>query len=190
MQSNNKGYTLIELLIAIAIIGILAATVSPNLSKMIKTQRLSSAAQTIHSTLLFAKSFALKNRQAVTVEFIPGIGTTGTCTVFRDTGTTNPNNYQFDTDETPLKSVSMPGDATLWKAELGSELNNLNGRKSIVFNSLGFPTLNAGGAPIFFNGDVYASIQIDPATTVYQRITISTGGGLKIEKSGDGANFY
>lgn len=56
----DQGFTLVELMIAIAIIGIVSAIAVPNFQQMVSSQRVKSAASDIYGSLQLARSEAMK----------------------------------------------------------------------------------------------------------------------------------
>lgn len=64
---RESGFTLVELMVAIGIFGILIAIALPNFSQMIVNQRVRSASSDIFATLLFARSEAIKRNASVSV---------------------------------------------------------------------------------------------------------------------------
>lgn len=65
----QKGFTLVELLIAIAIAAILAAIAIPHTGTIVNTYRLNGAARVVWSDLQNAKMTAIKTNQSITVTF-------------------------------------------------------------------------------------------------------------------------
>jgi len=66
-RTSSRVFTLPEVLTVVAILGILAAIAAPNLGAMIRTQRVKTAAFDVMSSLLYARSEAVKRNAAVTI---------------------------------------------------------------------------------------------------------------------------
>ncbi len=66
-HKNNSGFTLIELMVTVAIVGIFASIALPSFSNLIESNRISTATNELVSNLHFARSEALKRRNTVTV---------------------------------------------------------------------------------------------------------------------------
>lgn len=69
-KARQLGFTLIELMVTVAIIAILAAMAYPSFTDMIARNRLKGAAEGLFGDLQFAKSEAIKSNETVTVTFL------------------------------------------------------------------------------------------------------------------------
>ena len=68
LRGRMQGFSLAEMLVVIAILGILAALAAPNMGAMIRTQRIKTAAFDVFSSLTYARSEAIKRNTSVTIE--------------------------------------------------------------------------------------------------------------------------
>jgi len=66
-RKKNVGFTLIELMITIAIVAIFASIALPSFSKLIANNRVSTAANDLVSNMVFARSEALKRNDTVSM---------------------------------------------------------------------------------------------------------------------------
>lgn len=66
------GFTAVEILIVLVIIGILTAIAAPNMYEMIRAQRMKTAAFDFFASLTLARSEALKRNKTVTMEPVSG----------------------------------------------------------------------------------------------------------------------
>jgi type IV fimbrial biogenesis protein FimT len=68
----RRGFTMIELMIVVAIVAILATVAMPSMRDIVVRARLKTAAGDLHTSLMFARSEAIKRNGAVTVSPLGG----------------------------------------------------------------------------------------------------------------------
>lgn len=71
-KNDNKGFTLLELIIVIAILAIMAIFSAPAIRSWVPNQQLRSAANELYANLQWAKMNAIKKNETWTVSFDPG----------------------------------------------------------------------------------------------------------------------
>ena len=64
---KQHGFTLAEVLVVVAVVALLAAIAAPNLSDMVRKQRLKTASFDVFSSLNLARSEAIKRNRQVTM---------------------------------------------------------------------------------------------------------------------------
>ena len=67
IASNRRGFTLVELMVAIAILAILATIGLPSFQRLVADYRVSAQANGVQGLLQFTRSEAVKRRQTVVV---------------------------------------------------------------------------------------------------------------------------
>jgi type IV fimbrial biogenesis protein FimT len=72
-----RGFTLIELMVTLAILAIMATLAGPPMASMVAAQRLRGVATDFHQSLLKARSEAIKRNTSVTVNPIGGSWASG-----------------------------------------------------------------------------------------------------------------
>lgn len=71
-QQKQFGFTLMELMITVTVLGVLAAIALPSFQSIIEKRRLVGAADNLFSSLQYARSEAIKQNKIVTFQFSTG----------------------------------------------------------------------------------------------------------------------
>ena len=77
VRQPSKGFTMIELMMVVAILAIMSALAAPSMTRLIATQRLRSVATDLHLTLVKARAEAIKRNTNVRVIPTDGNWTAG-----------------------------------------------------------------------------------------------------------------
>jgi type IV fimbrial biogenesis protein FimT len=104
----HQGFTLLELLIAVAMFSVITAFAVPSFSQIAATQRVRSVASDLHTTLLRARSEAVKRNGEVAIEAAGSGWNSG----WRIVDIRNP-----DAPETIELRQDLPGGATITVTE-------------------------------------------------------------------------
>jgi len=69
---KNKGFTLIELMVVVAIIGIAATVAYPSLMESVERRKIISAAELLSADLKWAKTESIRTNQTISIDFTSG----------------------------------------------------------------------------------------------------------------------
>ncbi len=112
---KDSGFTLLELMVVIAILAIMAGIAIPNMIPWPAKHRMSGAAREIYSAMQYARLRAVKEKANIVICFDPACsGATDTYTVYIDDAEAvglQDDNIQNGTEPT-IKSGQMPVDVT------------------------------------------------------------------------------
>lgn len=108
MKKNNKGFTLVELIVVLVILAILAAILVPALLGYIDKAREGQYAEEAHSILVAAQGFCTEKYATDTAKAQPTIATGG---AMNAEAVTYINNIVNPTTVTKINSVTYRGDS-------------------------------------------------------------------------------
>lgn len=75
MRKGQSGFTLIELMVVLAVLGVLTALALPSYSEIVERRKLNAAGENLFADLMYAKTEAIKRNLPIRLTFT-GTGTT------------------------------------------------------------------------------------------------------------------
>lgn len=166
LRNKNSGFTLVELMIVIAIIGIMAGIAIPNFFSFLPKNRLRSATRDIVSCLQEMKLRAIKENATTVIVFDLA---NDRCTAFVDNGPgAAAGNSALDASESIIRIETLASELDIYNT---SFVANTGG-----FTARGLPR-NAG------------TVFIRYGNTDYRRVIVNLAGNIRVEMSIDGVNW-
>lgn len=122
----SRGFTLLELMVVLVLVGIAMAIGIPSISQLVANQRVKSASFELITSAMYARGEAQKRGNAISI--VPATGgdlEQGWCVVFGVSTVCDPNNPT--TDEMRIQ-LPFPSVDYLWKTTAGPIVFNRAGR--------------------------------------------------------------
>ncbi|WP_161629896.1 GspH/FimT family pseudopilin [Desulfogranum japonicum] len=135
-KANTSGFTTVELMVVVAIIGIALAIATPALMAYMPNMQLKGAARSLYMALMQAKSEAVRRNVNCVLTFNQAVnGDTYTYVVYQDDN----GDFTFDPGEQPIVLAGpLPSKVSITNNNLGA---NADGKKTIVFQPNTLPSI-------------------------------------------------
>ena len=160
IQRDQHGFSLIELMVTLSIVGILATLAAPSFKVILANAQIRTAAQALHDGLQLARVEAI--RRNARVIFTKGTQSTWTVSVESDASTVQTRPY---TEGSSAATVAVtPTNATQVTFDgLGRVKSNTDASSSITQLDIDVPTT-----------------LIQASSSREQRVTITSGGAIRL----------
>ena len=168
---KQAGFTMVELMIVIAVIAILTAIAVPNIISWLPNYRAKAAARDVISNFQKAKMEAVKRNRDVIIQFTPGAyaasGQVGSYQIFVDDGSGGgiAGDGIQNGAERVLAQVNMPKNVSLYTTSFAGDTTG--------YNSRALPWK-------------LGSVEIRNNKSRYYRARLSVAGNVKLRTSSDG----
>jgi type IV fimbrial biogenesis protein FimT len=164
---NKKGFTMIELTVTLAILGIISAIGIPSYFSWLPKYRLQTSVRNIYDDLNMARSRAVRTKIVAVAIFSTA---NNNYTVFLDTD----GSWSLDLGETVLSNGILANGV-----DITGTTFSLN---TLAFNDRGMPATPINGA----DDDVY----LTNSSGLFLGVRVTSAGGLSIISSTDGGSTW
>jgi prepilin-type N-terminal cleavage/methylation domain-containing protein len=179
-RNCNKGVTMIELAIVMAIIGIMSLFMTPGIGEWVQNYRIKQAAREMASDFQFAKlkAISISRQKYCSVTYTIMVNDVlYDYIVYSDDN----HNLAYDAGEEIFKSVILDSEhrnVTLDTSQGGGDGitfgNNANNQPSVGFDSRGLPRDTQGN---FHNGTVF---MVNSSNNMARRVDVTSAGAISI----------
>jgi len=166
---KQSGFTIVEMIIVIALLSIIAAVGIPNYLNWLPDIRLKAAARNVKSDMMLAQQRAIRENASVAIVFSPG-GNSYTVFVDNGAGGAAPNDWDRTGTEELMKTEAMPTAVVMDLAAFGVD-------QRVRFNGRGLP-------------DQSGVVQLSNTKNIIRRINLSVVGRATIQISTDGGGTW
>ena len=178
----SRGFSLVELMITLAVLGMLLAIGLPNMGTWLQNTQIRNAAESINSGLNFARAEAVKRNTTVRFQLVNDM--TNTCQIVSDG-----KNWVVSLDATTANCDAEPSDTVLPRilqkraSSEGSPNAQITatGGTAVLFNGLGRATIGSLtqiDVRNLANGACKTPTGTEPMRCL--RIQVSTGGQVRM----------
>ena len=185
-MKREKGVTLIELAVVMAIVGIMALFIAPAIGEWLDNYRIRQAARDVSSDLQFAKMKAIGSGVRYTVVFNETVaGTQYSYVIFPDYDNDLVLDAGSETNDI-LKSALLGRNISFDPAQGGTDgidIPDFNGHPTIAFDRSGLPRDNSGRLlDQTIPGNQESIFLRNTKNNKHQQITISLAGRIGINE--------
>jgi len=177
-MTRNRGFSLIELMIAITIVVLLILMALPSYSQWLTNTRIRNAAESIHNGLQFARNEAVQRN--TTVRFELGASGADWAVCLLPSGKTSCADAGVPA---PLQSFNAAGGAGAVVIGTQTDTQYANGKFDIALTSgAGGVTFNALGRPVGYSVASFVRVDASSAQSGTRRLvtTIAIGGRIRM----------
>ncbi|BCS98503.1 hypothetical protein DSLASN_41350 [Desulfoluna limicola] len=161
IKTDYNGFTLLELMVAVAIITIVSGLAIPEFSRWVEKQRLAGDARHVHGLFQEARSRAILTGSSVVVNFSTGKGESGTYLAFIDVN----GNESQDSEEATVASGHVSCNTTITASSFDPNGTGKLTATHTSFNGMGLATGRNGKVSLADSQSRTATITLGPAGT-------------------------